>query len=172
MCIYMNYLLDIKTLAPFFCRLANPLLTRARKYFKTMIRVVIADDHSRVRQAWVFILSRNSEIEIVAECSNGVEAVEAVKNHQPDIVLMDINMHPMNGLEATKIITEDYPATRVIAMSVHADITYVRGMIKMGAIGYVTKNSSGTEMMKAIHLALQGQKYICTEVMRLVDFLE
>src|ERR1700730_7446474 len=132
-----------------------------------MIKLIIADDHNRVRQAWVFILSRNPDIQIVAECTNGQEAINAVKQHCPDVVLMDINMEPMNGIEAAQIISQTCSKTRIIGMSVHADMAYVNKMLEVGAIGYVTKNSPSEEMVKAIQDATKGKTYLCKEIREL-----
>src|SRR5215510_5707257 len=103
-----------------------------------MIKLIIADDHKRVRDAWVFILSQSPDIDIVAQCGNGVEAVQAVKKHCPDVLLMDINMEPMNGIEATQIISKSCAKTKIIGMSVHADMAYVNKMLEVGAVGFVT----------------------------------
>ena len=132
-----------------------------------MIRLIIADDHNRVRQAWVFILSRNPEIEIIAECTSGKEVIHAVKQHCPDVVLMDINMEPMNGIEAAQIISKTCAKTKIIGMSVHADMAYVNKMLEVGAVGYVTKNSPSEEMIKAIKLVTTGRKYLCNEIREL-----
>jgi two-component system invasion response regulator UvrY len=129
-----------------------------------MIRVAIADDHSRLRQAWVFILSRIPGINIVAECSNGLEAIKAAQTHSPDIILMDINMEPVNGIEATERIAKEYPSTRVIGMSMHKDTSYVNRMLRAGASGYVTKNSPSEEMVHAIKQVNEGRMYLCEEI--------
>ncbi|HEY0678505.1 MAG TPA: response regulator transcription factor, partial [Chitinophagaceae bacterium] len=129
-----------------------------------MIRVAIADDHDRLRQALVFILGRIAGINIVAECSNGREAVELVKKHSPDVMLMDINMEPLNGIQATEKITKAFPSTRIVGMSMHTDISYVNRMLKAGAAGYLTKNSSVDEIVAAIQLTSKGQTYICEEI--------
>lgn len=134
-----------------------------------MIRVAIADDHSRVRQAWVYILSRNPGIQIVAECSSGEEAVKAVQEHAPDVILMDINMHPMDGFEAAQEISKSSPATKIIGMSIHNDLSYVNRMLRIGASGYVTKNSPSQEMVSAIEHASRGEQYLCAEVRRVVE---
>jgi two-component system, NarL family, invasion response regulator UvrY len=133
-----------------------------------MIKLIIADDHERVRQAWVFILSRNPDIKIQAECKNGTEAILAVRKYCPDIVLMDINMEPMNGIEAARVISHTCNKTKVIGMSVHAEMAYVNKMLEVGAIGYVTKNSTCEEMMTAIKYALAGKTYLCTEIRELM----
>ena len=132
-----------------------------------MIKLIIADDHERIRQAWVFILSRNPEIKILAECKSGTEAILAVKKYCPDVILMDINMEPMNGIEAARIISHTCDKTKIIGMSVHAEMAYVNKMFKVGAIGYVTKNSTSEEMMTAIKFALAGKPYLCTEIREL-----
>lgn len=134
------------------------------KNILNMIRVAIADDHSRVRQAWVYILSRNPAIQIVAECSNGEEAVKAVNELHPDVILMDINMAPMNGIEAAQEISRACPDTRVIGMSMHSDMSYVNRMLEVGASGYVTKNSPSCEMFDAIEHATRGEQYLCAEI--------
>ncbi|HYE53284.1 MAG TPA: response regulator transcription factor [Chitinophagaceae bacterium] len=128
------------------------------------IKIIIADDHVRVRQAWALILSTYPGIEVLAQCGDGSEVVEAVRLHAPDVVLMDINMEPVNGIEATRVIARSNPSIRVIGVSVHADSYHVSKMMKAGACGYVTKNSSGDEMFAAIHQVMQGQKYICSEI--------
>ena len=129
-----------------------------------MIRVAIADDHSRLRQAGVFILSRIPGISIVAECSNGLEAIKAAQRHTPDVILMDINMEPVNGIEATARIMKQHPSTRIIGMSVHKDRSYVNRMLGAGAAGYVTKNSPSEEMVHAIKLVSKGRVYLCEEI--------
>jgi len=129
-----------------------------------MIRVAIADDHSRLRQAWVFILSRIPGISIVAECSNGLEAIKAAQKHTPDIILMDINMEPVNGIEATERISKQHPFTRIIGMSMHKDRSYVNRMLRAGASGYVTKNSPSEEMIHAIKQVNEGRVYLCEEI--------
>jgi DNA-binding NarL/FixJ family response regulator len=133
-----------------------------------MIKLIIADDHERIRQAWVFILSRNPDIKILAECKSGAEAILAVKKYCPDVVLMDINMAPMNGIEAARIISHTCVKTKVIAMSVHAEMAYVNKMLEVGAVGYVTKNSTSEEMLTAIKFALAGKEYLCKEIRDLV----
>lgn len=137
-----------------------------------MIRVAIADDHNRVRQAWAFILSRNPDISIVAECTNGEEAIQAVKDHSPDVILMDINMEPMDGIRAAAEITKHNPSTRVIGMSIHNDLSYVNRMLKVGASGYVTKNSPSHEMITAIQHVSRGEQYLCSEVRALAANFE
>ena len=128
-----------------------------------MIRVAIADDHPRLREALAFILSHSPGISIVAQCANGEEAVKAVEKHSPDVILLDINMAPMNGVQAAEKITRHYPNTRIIGMSIHKDVSYVNRMFRAGAIGYVTKNSPAEEMVRAIEHVSRGEQFLCAE---------
>jgi Response regulator containing a CheY-like receiver domain and an HTH DNA-binding domain len=129
-----------------------------------MIKVVIADDHRLVREAWNLLLSRDKRLSIVAICENGEEVVKVCKELNPDVVLMDINMEPVSGIEATKAIREFSNEIRIIGISVHTDLPYVNALMQAGANGYVTKNSSGEEMVHAIFLVMEGQQYYCKEI--------
>jgi len=129
-----------------------------------MVRVVIADDHNMVREAWELLLGRDPQLSIIASCSNGEEVITICKNLNPDIVLMDINMEPVNGIDATKAIREFSSEIKIIGISVHTDLPYLNGLMQAGANGYVTKNSSGEEMIRAIMLVVKGEKYICKEI--------
>ncbi len=129
-----------------------------------MVKVVIVDDHALVREAWSMMLSRDDRLTIIEQCSDGEEAVETVKRISPDVVLMDINMEPMNGLQATKAIRQFDFNVKIIGISIHTEPAYVKGLILSGANGYVTKNSSVTEMIEAIFTVMEGREYICKEI--------
>jgi DNA-binding NarL/FixJ family response regulator len=131
-----------------------------------MIKIALADDHHQVRETWYFVLSTNKAFEVVAKCRNGKEAIDAAATHSPDVFLMDINMEPVNGIEATEAITQLYPSIKIIAMSIHADAVYVKRMLKAGALAYVTKNSPYQEVFDAIVQVHSGRQYICSEVQR------
>ena len=128
------------------------------------ISIILADDHKLIRDSWSFILNSDPRFTVIGETSNGDEAVQAVKKMKPDIVLMDVNMAPVNGFEATKLITKYSPGSKVIAVSMHTMPAYAKRMMQVGAMGYVTKNSSKDEMIKAIIEVNGGRKYICEEV--------
>jgi len=128
------------------------------------IRIVIADDHQLMRETWKLLLEQDKRFSIVAECSNGEEAIQAVKDHEPDIILMDINMHPVNGFEATKKIIRQFPSAKIIGMSLNNQPAYVRNMLQLGAKGYITKSSTKEEMITAILEVYKGKQYICNEV--------
>lgn len=129
-----------------------------------MIKIVIADDHRLVREAWRLLLSRDPRLDVIAVCENGHRVVEASRVLQPHLILMDINMEPMNGIEATRKIREFSKDIRIIGISVHTDLAYVNGLMQAGANGYVTKNSSGEEMIAAILQVMEGQSYFCKEI--------
>lgn len=129
-----------------------------------MIKVVIADDHRLVRDAWNLLLSRDKRLSIVAICENGSEVIDACKTLKPDVVLMDINMEPVSGIEATREIRSFSEVIKIIGISVHTDLPYVNALMQAGANGYVTKNSSGEEMLHAIMLVMDGQQYFCREI--------
>jgi two-component system invasion response regulator UvrY len=129
-----------------------------------MIRIALADDHAQMREIWKLILSRNPAYEVVVSCSSGKEAIAAAADFSPDVFLMDINMQPVSGIEATAIIAKMCPSVKVIGMSIHKEGIYVRRMLEAGAQGYVTKNSSYEEILHAIEEVQSGMRYICKEV--------
>ena len=128
------------------------------------INVLIADDHKLIRETWSYILNSDSRFEVIAECGDSEQAVEVVKQKRPHIVLMDINILPISGFEATERIKKVSPNTKVIGVSMHSQPAYAKKMLQIGAKGYVTKNSSKEEMIKAILEVNEGSKYICDEI--------
>lgn len=128
------------------------------------ISVLIADDHKLIRDTWSFILNSDPRFQVIAECGDSEQAVEAARVKRPNIVLMDINMMPISGFEATEKIRKVSPASKIIGVSMHSQPAYAKKMLQIGARGYVTKNSSKEEMMKAILEVHQGNKYICEEI--------
>jgi len=130
-----------------------------------MIKLIIVDDHFHVRQAWSWVLNQVPRLNVIAQCANGQEAIEAARKLRPDVILMDINMTPVNGIEATRSIREFAPDMKIIGVSVQAERSYVNEMLRNGANGYVTKNSPSTEMVIAIDEVLAGKTYICEEIL-------
>lgn len=133
------------------------------------ITILIADDHTLVRETWSFILNTDERFTVVAESGSGEEAVELAKQLRPDVVIMDINLPGMNGIEATQLIRKYSPASKILGVSLHTQPTYARKMIQKGAMGYVTKNSSREEMFKAITEVQQGRRYICEEIKNILS---
>lgn len=129
-----------------------------------MVRLVIVDDHRMVREAWKRVLSRYERISVIAVCENGEQAVDAARKLQPDVMMMDITMTPVNGVDATKRIRTFNTDVKIIGVSVHSDLAHVNAIMNAGANGYVTKNSSGEEMINAIMQVMEGRNYMCKEI--------
>jgi DNA-binding NarL/FixJ family response regulator len=127
------------------------------------IRILIADDFAPVREIWKRILTSDHRIEIVGECSNGQEVLEAMERVQPDVVLLDINMSPINGFEASSRIKQKYPGVKVLGISVHSDPSYVKRLLEVGANGFIPKTAQKEEMIQAILCVYQGMNYISDE---------
>jgi two-component system invasion response regulator UvrY len=133
------------------------------------ITILIADDHTLVRETWSFILNTDPRFTVIAESGSGEEAIELSQKLRPNIVIMDINLPGMNGIEATQQIRKFSPASKILGVSLHTQPTYARKMIQKGAMGYVTKNSSKEEMFKAITEIHAGKKYICEEIKNILS---
>jgi DNA-binding NarL/FixJ family response regulator len=128
------------------------------------IDIMLVDDHKLIRESWSYILNNDPRFQVIAESGNGNDAVEMAKEQKPKIVLMDINMSPLNGFEATKLFRKFSPGSKIIGMSMHSMPAYAKRMLQMGAMGYVTKNSSKEELLTAITEVSDGRKYVCEEV--------
>jgi DNA-binding NarL/FixJ family response regulator len=133
-----------------------------------MISILIADDHKLIRETWTYILNRDSRFKVIGSCSNSEESVKMSEKLQPEIVLMDINLAPFSGIEATRRIREASPQSRIIGITMHTQPTYAKKMLQLGASGYVTKNSSKEEMFNAIVEVSKGNKFICEEIKELL----
>lgn len=129
-----------------------------------MIKLIIADDHRLVREAWKALLSRNERIQVLDTCDNGMKVVESCQALNPDVVLMDVNMQPVSGIDATKAIRSFSEQIKIIAISLHSAKDYVESMLAAGANGYVTKSSSADEVINAIVSVHQGNRFICEEL--------
>lgn len=133
------------------------------------ITILIADDHKLIRETWTYILNSDPRFQVVAECGDSEQAVELSKQKRPQIILMDINMTPINGFEATEKIRKVSPGSKIIGVSMHSQPAYAKKMLQVGAKGYVTKNSSKEEMFKAIIEVFKGNKYICDEIKTIIS---
>ena len=123
------------------------------------ISILLADDHTLVREGIRALVEKLPEVKVVAEAKDGREAVRLAKEHKPDLVLMDIAMPGLNGLEATARILKETPSTRVIILSMYANEEYVREAVKAGASGYLVKRAAATELELAITTVARGEKY-------------
>ena len=128
------------------------------------ISILLVDDHRLIRDSWSFILNSDPRFEVIGETSNGEEAIRIAREKRPDIILMDVNMTPINGFDATKQIRKFSPGSRIIGVSMHSMPAYAKRMLQLGAMGYVTKNSSKDEMINAVLEVHNGHKFICDEV--------
>jgi len=129
-----------------------------------MITVVLADDHTVLREGLRYLLEAAGDIQIVSTASNGQEAVEQATLHCPDVVLMDISMPIMNGIEATKEIREVCANTKVAILSMHHTSEYVQRALQAGAHGYVLKDSAGAEVIEAVHALYEGKLYFSQKI--------
>lgn len=129
-------------------------------------RILIADDHGVLRAGLTAILSTEPDLQVIGEASTGEEALQLALELRPDLVLMDVSMPDMGGIEATRRILEYLPAVRVLILTVHEDIGLVREAIHSGAAGYVPKRVVKTEMITAIHTVLRGDLYVHPSMMR------
>lgn len=129
-----------------------------------MIRILLADDHVLVRQGFKMILSAQSDMQIVGEAANGRETVEAAEKLQPDVVLMDVTMPELNGIEATRRLQTVSPRTRVLALSMHKDAVYVREILRAGARGYLLKDSADADLIAAVRSVAKGEAYLSPAV--------
>jgi DNA-binding NarL/FixJ family response regulator len=129
-----------------------------------MIRILLTDDHTMVRQGFRLILSLQSDMEIVGEAGNGQEAIELADKLQPDVVVMDIAMPELNGIEATRRVLIASPRTRVLALSMHKDSAYVREVLKAGARGYLLKDSVDNDLVTAVRAVARGEGYLSPAV--------
>jgi DNA-binding NarL/FixJ family response regulator len=128
------------------------------------IRVLLADDHTLVRAGIRSLLEKLPGVEVTGEASDGREVISLIKTQQPEVVLMDISMPGLNGLQALARITRDFPHVRVIILSMHYNDEYVLQALKSGASGYLLKRAATTELPAALNSAVGGEIYLSREV--------
>jgi DNA-binding NarL/FixJ family response regulator len=130
---------------------------------------MIVDDHTLIRETWSFLLGKNENFDVVAECGDGERAIELARDKRPDVVLLDINMAPMSGFDVLKMIRKYSPGSKIIGVSMHSQPAYAKKMLRLGAKGYVTKNSPRQEMLEAISEVSKNHIYICQEVKNILS---
>jgi len=128
------------------------------------IRVVIVDDHQVVLEGFMARLELEPEIDVVATASNGLEAIDVVKEHHPDVILMDVSMPIMNGIDATRLIKEEVPQSKILMLTMHDNREYIMKVMQAGAVGYMLKEISADKMVQAIKTVNQGSTYFCESV--------
>jgi len=125
----------------------------------TKVRVLVADDHTIVRQGLVGILKASEEVEVVAEASDGSEAVEKALKTKPDVAVLDVSMPRLSGIEAARRIHEALPATRLLVLTMHDDEEYILKMVRAGASGYLLKDGAASELLAGIRALKAGKTY-------------
>lgn len=133
-----------------------------------MIRIVIADDHHLVRQGIRSLLEKETDIQIIAEASDGVEAVEQVQQRRPDVLVIDLSMSRMNGIQAIEQIRQRRIPTRILMLSVHTDRHLVQQALRAGANGYLLKSALLEELLLAVRAAYKGHSYLSPEISQVV----
>ena len=134
-----------------------------------MITILLVDDHSYIRKGIRYLLESLGDVEVVATATNGIEAVAKARFHQPDVVVIDISMPLMNGIEATRQIRENCPGTRVLILSIYQDPFYVKNAVQAGATGYILKDGLPNELLEAIQSLYSGRPYFSRKIASLFE---
>jgi DNA-binding NarL/FixJ family response regulator len=137
------------------------------------IRIVLADDHKIMREGLKALLEKQQGVEVIAEAETGLEAVRVAQKLKPDIIIMDIGMPGLNGIEATRQIVAEVPGVKIIALSMHSAKRFVIEMLKVGASGYLLKDSASEELMSCIRAVAANQPYLSPKITDVVlkDYL-
>jgi two-component system response regulator NreC len=138
------------------------------------VKIIIADDHKIMRDGLRNMLEKESGLEVVAEAKNGREAIQLTEQLRPDIIIMDISMDDLNGMDATRSIIGKGWGTKVIALSMHADKRFVAGMFEAGAMAYLLKDCAYNELIQAIRQVVTGRTYLCSMISGVVirDYIQ
>ena len=124
------------------------------------IKIVIADDHLLIAETWATLINMDPDFEVVKVFDNTQTLVEEISDIKPDIAILDININPFSGIEATKMIRRLAPGTKIIGVSMHNQPSFAKKMMRNGAMGYVTKSSNKNEMYEAIRSVMRGEKFM------------
>ncbi len=124
------------------------------------IRVLLADDHTILRRGVRMLIDSQPDMEVTGEAKNGREAIDEARRLKPDVVVMDVSMPELNGIEGTRQICDELPHTRVVALSMHKDSVYVREILRAGARGYLVKDSDDEDLLKAIRTVNRGEAFL------------
>lgn len=130
-----------------------------------MIEVMLVDDHKMIREGMKQLLEFDNEIKVIAEASGGAECLEILQEKIPDLLLLDINMPEMNGIEVVKKIRKNNIPVKILMLTVHKEVEYLLHLMDLGIEGYILKDSDSTELIKAIEAVVKGETYIQAELM-------
>jgi two-component system, NarL family, response regulator NreC len=136
------------------------------------IRVLLADDHAMMRDGLKALLSTSFGMEVIAEVSNGRDAVARARELKPDVVVMDVAMPELNGIEAARLLREKVPASRIVMLSMHSSSEHVYRAFAAGATAYVLKESAGAELVAAVRSAHSGRRYLSPAIAELAPLME
>ena len=132
------------------------------------VNVLLADDHKIVRDGLRILIENHGDMNVVAEAENGQKAINLARELRPEVIIMDISMPDINGIDATRKITSDFPGIKVIALSMHTDRHFVVGMLEAGAAGYLLKDCAFEELVSAIHTVLENHTYLSPTITDIV----
>jgi two-component system, NarL family, response regulator NreC len=132
------------------------------------IKVLVVDDHQLFREGIVTLLFSAENIEVIAQAEDGLDAIEKAKHYKPDVVLLDITMPRMNGIEATKKLKALMPGIKIISLSMHSEKQYVKGVLEAGSDGYLLKNCTYRQLTDAIQSVYEGKKYLSEDITGMV----
>ena len=132
---------------------------------KKKFKVIIADDHTLFRQGLKLILEDISNIEVIADVANGKELIETARELQPDLIIMDINMPLINGIESSRILLHEYPDLKILVVSMYGDEQYYNSVIENGVKGFILKDAENTELRAAVSAILNGKTYFSQELL-------
>ncbi len=147
---------------------ADRIIEKSLSMQEEKIRIIVVDDHSVVREFLQLILNANERFSVIKACDNGIDAIEQAALLQPDLMLLDINMSPLNGFEVAQKALEQNPSLKIIGFSGNNMPSYARKLMAIGAKGYITKSSPFEEIIHAIMEVHKGNEYIATEVRNMI----
>lgn len=130
----------------------------------TVIKVLLADDHQIIREGLRMLLNAHDRVEVVGEADNGRKVIAMLRKVMPDVIVMDVSMPELNGIETTARIHKEYPSVKILALSMHADRRFIEGMLKAGASGYLVKDCAATELVSAIEFVTTGEIYLSPKI--------
>ncbi len=133
-----------------------------------LITILLADDHDVVRRGMKMLLEDEDGIQVIGEALDGLDAIEKVKILMPDVVILDLTMPKMNGIEAAKIISEEYPEVKILIFSMHHNKEYIVKSVENGANGYLLKDTGKDELLRAIKVVSEGRKYFPPEISEVI----
>jgi DNA-binding NarL/FixJ family response regulator len=132
------------------------------------ITILLADDHDVVRRGMKMLLEDEEGIQVIGEASDGLDAIEKVKTLMPNVVILDLTMPKMTGIEAAKVISEEYPAVKILIFSMHHNKEYIVKSVENGASGYLLKDTGKEELLRAIKVVSEGRKYFPPEISEVI----